>query len=122
MQLLLLAAVSAGVSASALARDRAYDIQPGLRATVTLDAPPAQRVSVRAGKGASRELARLDNAAVDFFETPGIAHDGAACRQIGRRPGAVAPGCGGRARAGLLECHRGRPALPQAATTLTAPA
>lgn len=85
----LLAALLAGtgVSASALARDHAYDIKPGLRAVVTVDGAAQQRVSVRVGKGAPQEIARLDDEAVDVFETPDIDHDGYRDLVIGQSGG-----------------------------------
>ncbi len=85
----LLAAMlaGAGVSADAFARDHAYDIKPGLRAVVTVDGAAPQRVSVRVGKGAPQEIARLDDEAVDVFETPDIDHDGYRDLVIGQSGG-----------------------------------
>ena len=85
----LLAALLAGTgaSASALARDHAYDIKPGLRAVVTVDGAAQQRVSVRVGKGAPQEIARLDDEAVDVVETPDIDHDGYRDLVIGQSGG-----------------------------------
>lgn len=85
----LLAALlaGAGVSFSALARDHAYDIRPGLRAVVSIAGAPLQHVSVRVGKDAPREIARVDDDAVDFFETPDIDHDGNRDLVIGQRGG-----------------------------------
>lgn len=85
----LLAAMlaGAGVSADAFARDHAYDIKPGLRAVVTVDGATQQRVSVRVGKGAPQEIARLDDEAVDVFETPDIDHDGYRDLVIGQSGG-----------------------------------
>ncbi|PJM71087.1 hypothetical protein [Achromobacter ruhlandii] len=84
----LLAAVLAGFSAGALARDHAYDIKPGLRAVVTIDGAAEQRVSARVGKGAPQALARLDDETVDVFETPDIDHDGYRDLVIGQSGGA----------------------------------
>ena len=85
----LLAAMlaGAGVSADAFARDHAYDIKPGLRAVVTVDGATQQRVSVRVGKGAPQEIVRLDDEAVDVFETPDIDHDGYRDLVIGQSGG-----------------------------------
>ncbi len=84
----LLAAVLAGFSAGALARDHAYDIKPDLRAVVNIDGAAEQRVSARVGKGAPQALARLDDETVDVFETPDIDHDGYRDLVIGQSGGA----------------------------------
>ncbi|WP_249292249.1 LTA synthase family protein [Achromobacter ruhlandii] len=84
----LLAAVLAGFSAGALARDHAYDIKPGLRAVVNIDGAAEQRVSARVGKGAPQALARLDDETVDVLETPDIDHDGYRDLVIGQSGGA----------------------------------
>lgn len=87
MKIFLLAAVLAGASAGALARDHAYDIKPGLPASVAIDGASEQRVRVRVGNAAPQEIARLNDEEVDYFETPDIDHDGYRDLVIGQSGG-----------------------------------
>ncbi|CUR67321.1 hypothetical protein [Achromobacter xylosoxidans] len=87
MKTILLAALLIGVSANVHARDHAYAIKSGLRAVATIEGTTEQRVSVRVGKGAAQEIARLDDEAIDYFETPDIDHDGYRDLAIGQSGG-----------------------------------
>jgi len=87
LKTILLAALLIGVSANVHARDHAYAIKSGLRAVATIEGTTEQRVSVRVGKGAAQEIARLDDEAIDYFETPDIDHDGYRDLAIGQSGG-----------------------------------
>lgn len=87
MKTILFAALLIGVSANVHARDHAYAIKSGLRAVATIEGTTEKRVSVRVGKGAPQEIARLDDEAVDYFETPDIDHDGYRDLAIGQSGG-----------------------------------